>query len=149
MRFPLRRCGTIYFGGTDNLIRASALKTNCPLRDWFTYKGFEPREGEGKRARMETGNIFEPLVLNRFLKENPHIIMERPPENARRLMIAEVNGLLVDPSNENELAKAILRVLNNDDLRAQAIVENQRIIAARAEYEHSMAQAEKFYREII
>jgi CRISPR/Cas system-associated exonuclease Cas4 (RecB family) len=77
------------------LIRASALKTNCPLRDWFTYKGFEPREGEGKRARMETGNIFEPLVLNRFLKENPHIIMERPPENARRLMIAEVNGLLV------------------------------------------------------
>ncbi len=70
-------------------------------------------------------------------------------ESIREWITPEVNGLLIDPSNERELANAILRALNNNDLLAQAIVENQKIIAERAEYKHSMAQAEKFYKSII
>jgi len=70
-------------------------------------------------------------------------------ESIREWITPEVNGLLIDPSNERELADAILRALNDDDLRAQAIVKNQKIIASRAEYGHSMAQAEKFYQQII
>ena len=69
-------------------------------------------------------------------------------ESIREWITPEVNGLLIDPSNERELAEAILRALNDDDLRAQAIVENQKIIASRAEYQQSMAQAEKFYEDI-
>ncbi len=68
-------------------------------------------------------------------------------ESIREWITPEVNGLLIDPSNERELANAILRALNDDDLRKQAIVENQQIIASRAEYEHSMAQASVFYKE--
>ena len=70
-------------------------------------------------------------------------------ESIREWITPEVNGLLIDSSNEKELAKAILRALNDNDLREQAIVENQKIIAERAEYNHSMAQAEKFYKKCI
>jgi len=69
-------------------------------------------------------------------------------ESIREWVKPKVNGLLVDPSNEKELATAIIHALNDEGLRMQAIVENQKIIASRAEYGHSMAQAEKFYRKI-
>ena len=70
-------------------------------------------------------------------------------ESIREWITPEVNGLLIDPANEKELANAILRVLNDNDLREQAIIENAKIIAERAEYNHSMAQAEKFYKKCI
>jgi len=70
-------------------------------------------------------------------------------ESIREWITPEVNGLLIDPSDEKALAEAVLRALNDNGLRKQAIVENQKIIAARAEYESSMAQAEKFYRNLI
>ena len=69
-------------------------------------------------------------------------------ESIREWITPEVNGLLIDPSDEHALAEAILRALNDDDLREQAVRENQKIIAARAEYTQSMARAEAFYREI-
>ena len=70
-------------------------------------------------------------------------------ESIREWITPEVNGLLIDPSDEKALAEAVLRALNDDGLRKQAIVENQKIIAAHAEYKSSMAQAEKFYRNLI
>lgn len=70
-------------------------------------------------------------------------------ESIREWIKPNVNGLLVDPSNEKELADAIIRALNDDGLRKQAIVENQKIIASRAEYGQSMAQAEKFYKNML
>ncbi len=69
-------------------------------------------------------------------------------ESIREWITPEMNGLLINPADEAELAKAILRALNDDDLREQAIVANQKIIADRAEYNHSMAQAEVFYRNL-
>jgi glycosyltransferase involved in cell wall biosynthesis len=69
-------------------------------------------------------------------------------ESIREWIIPEVNGLLIDPSDEKELANAVLRALNNNDLRAQAIIENQKIIVKRAEYNHCMAQAEEFYKSL-
>ena len=60
-----------------------------------------------------------------------------------------VNGLLIDPSKPQELADAILRALNDESLRKQALEENQKIIASRAEYEHCMAQAEGFYKKCV
>ncbi len=70
-------------------------------------------------------------------------------ESIREWITPEVNGLLIDPSDEKELANAILRALDDDDLRKKAMEENQKIIAARAEYKHSMAQAETFYKSLI
>ena len=70
-------------------------------------------------------------------------------ESIREWITPETNGLLIDPSSEKELASAILRALNDDNLREEALTENQKIIAARAEYEQSMRQAEEFYKAII
>jgi glycosyltransferase involved in cell wall biosynthesis len=70
-------------------------------------------------------------------------------ESIREWITPEVNGLLINPADEQALADAILRALNDDDLREQAVRENQKIIAERAEYNQSMARAENFYRAII
>ncbi len=70
-------------------------------------------------------------------------------DSIREWITHEENGLLIDPSNSQELANAILRALNDESLRVQALEENQKIIASRAEYGHCMAEAEKFYNSIL
>ena len=70
-------------------------------------------------------------------------------ESIREWITDGVNGLLIDPAKPQALADAILRALNDESLRRQAFEENQQIIASRAEYEHSMAEAESFYKKIL
>jgi len=70
-------------------------------------------------------------------------------ESIREWITDGVNGLLIDPSKPQELADAILLALNDESLRRQALEENQKIIASRAEYEHSMAKADEFYKKCI
>jgi glycosyltransferase involved in cell wall biosynthesis len=59
------------------------------------------------------------------------------------------NGFLVDPGDPDALAEAILRALDDPDLRIQAQKQNARLIAERAEYDQVMAQAADFYAQII
>lgn len=70
-------------------------------------------------------------------------------ESIREWITPGVNGLLIDPADEVELAKAIVCSLNDESSRKRAFKENQKIIAKRAEYEHSMAQAEAFYAKCV
>lgn len=58
------------------------------------------------------------------------------------------NGLLIDPSDPQALADAILSVLEKPVLRENAINTNIQIIAARAEYGACMAMVDRFYRKI-
>ena len=66
-------------------------------------------------------------------------------ESIREWITPGVNGLLVDPSDPNSLADAILSALEQPDLRMKAAEENRRIIAERAEYSQTMSRAETFY----
>lgn len=59
------------------------------------------------------------------------------------------NGLLVDPTDASALAAAIVRGLEDGDLRAGAAAINARLIAERADYSHGMQKAEAFYRQAI
>jgi len=59
------------------------------------------------------------------------------------------NGLIVDASNPRALADAILNALKDNNLRAQAVRDNSRIISERADYYTCMVQAEAFYRQVI
>lgn len=59
------------------------------------------------------------------------------------------NGLLVAPRDAQGLAAALLRGLDDADLRRRAREINQRLIAERAVYPQVMAQAEAFYRRIL
>jgi glycosyltransferase involved in cell wall biosynthesis len=70
-------------------------------------------------------------------------------ESIREWITPGVNGLLVDPSDPDSLAAAILSALNQPDLRMKAAEENRRIISERAEYGQNMARAATFYTRLI
>jgi glycosyltransferase involved in cell wall biosynthesis len=70
-------------------------------------------------------------------------------ESVREWIEDGVNGLLCDPASPESLAQAILRALNDSDLRQRARQHNVELIAERAEYGSVMAQAEQFYRRIV
>jgi glycosyltransferase involved in cell wall biosynthesis len=70
-------------------------------------------------------------------------------ESIREWITPEVNGLLVDSSDPDSLAAAILSALDQPDLRMKAAEENRRIISERAEYGQNMARAETFYTRLI
>jgi glycosyltransferase involved in cell wall biosynthesis len=55
--------------------------------------------------------------------------------------------MLVDPSDPQALANAILSAFANRDLIRSAGIKNARIIAERASYETGMAMVETFYRK--
>lgn len=59
------------------------------------------------------------------------------------------NGLLVDPGDPKTLTSAILGALGDADLRRRAARRNLEIIRVRAEYGQVMAQAERFYAQVL
>jgi glycosyltransferase involved in cell wall biosynthesis len=59
------------------------------------------------------------------------------------------NGFLVDPSEPQELAKAILESLSNQSLRTLAQETNIDLIIDRAEYYGAMQKASLFYKRLL
>lgn len=57
------------------------------------------------------------------------------------------NSLLVDPSDPQMLAQAILQAIEDHDLRQRAETINAQLIAERANFRTVMTQAEQFYSE--
>ena len=70
-------------------------------------------------------------------------------ESIREWITPGVNGLLVDPSDPDSIAEAILSALDQPELRAKASEQNRRIIAERVEYRQTMSRAETFYTRLI
>ena len=66
-------------------------------------------------------------------------------ESIREWIRPGKNGLLVDATDAQSLADAILEGLENKNLRQQAAGLNQKLILERAEYTHCMSAAERFY----
>ena len=70
-------------------------------------------------------------------------------EPLREWIIPGENGLLVDPTQPQALAQAILAALDDPTLCARARQANTALIAARADYRQVMASAEAFYQDRI
>jgi glycosyltransferase involved in cell wall biosynthesis len=70
-------------------------------------------------------------------------------ESIREWITPPKNGLLFDAADPQALADAILRGLNEPDLRQQAAHINAALIAERAEYSRSMARAAGFYEQLM
>lgn len=70
-------------------------------------------------------------------------------ESLQEWITPGLNGLLVDPSDANSLAQAIIAGLTDPVLRARAAKENAAIIASRADYKNCMEQAADFYEQIL
>lgn len=70
-------------------------------------------------------------------------------ESVREWLVDGENALLVDPGDPQALAEAILRALNDAELRAAAAKRNQQLIIERVEYGRVMAEAESFYAQVV
>lgn len=70
-------------------------------------------------------------------------------ESVREWITDGENGLLVDPSNPQALAEAIIRALKDHKLRAEAAEINQQLIEGRARYKQVMTQVEAFYARLV
>ncbi len=70
-------------------------------------------------------------------------------ESMREWIIPGVNGLLVNATNPQALAEALIAALSDPDLRSRAAKENARRITERADYRQCMALAEAFYQRIL
>lgn len=70
-------------------------------------------------------------------------------DSIREWITPSENGLLVDPSDADELAAAILRGLADADLRVRAASQNATLVAERADYQSGMRQAEAFYQALV
>jgi glycosyltransferase involved in cell wall biosynthesis len=69
-------------------------------------------------------------------------------ESIREWITPGENGLLVDPSDPDELASAILACASQPELRKNAQERNLQLVRERAEYHQTILAAEKFYRHV-
>ena len=58
------------------------------------------------------------------------------------------NGLLCDPASPESLAAAVIRALEDEELRIRAALSNRQEVLARADHVAIMQDAEKFYAEL-
>jgi glycosyltransferase involved in cell wall biosynthesis len=70
-------------------------------------------------------------------------------ESVREWIDDGVNGILIDPDHEDSLAKAVLKALEDSDLRRRASAHNLKLIQERADYDRVMLEAETFYSSLI
>lgn len=69
-------------------------------------------------------------------------------ESIREWITPGVNGLLVDPTDSQGMAQAIISAFENKAFRQRAMLYNHRLVAERADFSKCISFAEKFYREI-
>lgn len=70
-------------------------------------------------------------------------------ESIREWIIPGVNGLLVEPSNPHSLAEALLKAIEQPNLRKIAAELNLNLIRSRAEVADNRSQIEAFYQKLI
>ena len=66
-------------------------------------------------------------------------------ESIREWIEDGANGYLIDPAQPQSLARAVLRALDNPQLRREAAYQNVKIVRDRAAYETVMQEARSFY----
>jgi glycosyltransferase involved in cell wall biosynthesis len=70
-------------------------------------------------------------------------------ESIREWIRPGVNGLLIDATDPEAVAAAIMQALENENLRHEAAGLNRQLILERAEYSRCMSQAGEFYKRIV
>jgi glycosyltransferase involved in cell wall biosynthesis len=70
-------------------------------------------------------------------------------ESLREWIVPGENGLLVDPTDPQALAQAIMHAISHPELRQQARERNILLVKEHAEYGKVMSQAEEFYLRLV
>jgi glycosyltransferase involved in cell wall biosynthesis len=70
-------------------------------------------------------------------------------ESIREWLVRGETGLVIDPADDEGLAWAIVRALEDGGMRAAAALRNREVIRQRADYASCMRQAEAFYQAVV
>jgi glycosyltransferase involved in cell wall biosynthesis len=70
-------------------------------------------------------------------------------ESLREWISDGENGLLIDPGDPQELARAVIKALQSPDLRSQAVITNQELIDKRAERSVVRGSVDAFYQHVL
>jgi glycosyltransferase involved in cell wall biosynthesis len=116
----------------------------------------------GRVSRDQMAELFRLAWINVSISEHdglPNTLLESLAcgafpvvgdiESLREWIEDGVNGFLVPPDNPDAVAAAILRAIDDTELRRSAAAKNHRMIEARADHSKVMPLAEKFYADVI
>ena len=70
-------------------------------------------------------------------------------ESIREWIQSEDNGLLMDPLSPDSIASAVVKALQDRDMRERAKIINSSMIRERADYQKCMSRVREFYMRII
>ncbi|MCD6401556.1 MAG: glycosyltransferase family 4 protein [Anaerolineales bacterium] len=70
-------------------------------------------------------------------------------ESLREWIVPGVNGLLIDPNDSGDLAKAIIVAIENQNLRESAFQINKQLVREKADYQKVMSKVKQFYKALI
>ncbi|MBN2043753.1 MAG: glycosyltransferase family 4 protein [Anaerolineales bacterium] len=70
-------------------------------------------------------------------------------ESVREWLVDRENSLLVDPGDPAALAEAIIGAIKDTELREKAVAANLKMVAQRADFQKNMAEARKFYLQVL
>ena len=70
-------------------------------------------------------------------------------ESIREWIVDGINGFLVDPTDQNQIAEAILKAVDDKGILKSAQEKNLQIIQERADYKKMMPRVEAFYKKLV
>lgn len=95
-----------------------------------------------------SGRDSGPVALQEAMAcGNVPVISDLP--SVRELVADKINGFLVNPSDETQIADAITTLLLNDALRAEISERNWKIAQERCDQEKEMQKMESLYFKLL
>lgn len=116
----------------------------------------------GEMRREQMAELFRSAWINLSITEHdglPNTLVESLAcgvfpvagdiESIREWIEDGVNGLLVPPGDADAVAAAVLRAIDDGELRRSAAMKNREAVEMRGDYAKIMPLAEKFYEKVI
>jgi glycosyltransferase involved in cell wall biosynthesis len=147
----------------DTLFIAVGMKDNPIAERWIERLNVRTSVRLlGDQSRNQMAELFKIACISLSITEHdglPNTLLESLAcgafpvvgdiESLREWIEHGVNGFLVPPGDPDAVAAAILRAIDDSELRRSAAAQNRAMIEARADHSKVMPLAEKFYSDVI
>jgi glycosyltransferase involved in cell wall biosynthesis len=131
--------------------------------DWVSELGIQDKvDLLPSQTRQQLAELFRQAIITLSITIHdgtPNTLLEAMAcgcfpivgdiESLREWISPGTNGMLVDPQDARQLAKATIQVIEQPEARRRAKEKNLELIKERAEYGKCMREAEEFYRYLI
>jgi glycosyltransferase involved in cell wall biosynthesis len=147
----------------DTIVLAIGMANNSVAERWISKFGIAASVRLlGKVRREQMAELFRMAWVNISISEHdglPNTLLESLAcgvfpvagdiESIREWIEDGVNGLLVPPGDADAVAAAVLRAIDDGELRRSAAMKNREAVEMRGDYAKIMPLAEKFYEKVI